>query len=107
MAVDEIGFAAFLIFIAALWIVPFFLKAARFNDDPLQKELAFLIVEYANSDLGTGALMLFTVSTSRAFISSMILNEAEQQTRLAHALSLARRDLTPRQYDFVRQVLRQ
>jgi hypothetical protein len=82
------------------------MKTARLNDDPLQNELAGLILEYANSNLDEDAATLFAVSSQRAFVMRMVTEQSEQQSRFAHALSLARQHLTPAQYEFVRTVLR-
>lgn len=81
-------------------------RTAELNRDPTQRELGAIIIEYANSDLGERATYIFAVSTERALLGGMILERKDQQTRLAHALSMVRPALSPKQYDFVRSVLR-
>ena len=103
---DKFGPIIFISVIALLWLAPKFWRVAQMNDDPLQKELASLIIELANADRDDSAVALFSISTLRAFSMRLIGDEKEQRHRLAHALSMARPMIAPMQYQYVRALLR-
>jgi hypothetical protein len=92
--------------IAIFAVVRLLTRTSALNQDPVQRELAALIVEYANSGLDESAATLFAVSSQRVFMTNFITEERDQRNRFAHALSMARFQLSPAQYEFVRQVLR-
>ena len=78
----------------------------RLNADPNQHELAMLTLEFANSSMDEEAQTLFRICTLNVFMRSLIGDRGEQQTRMAHALSLVRPNLTPIQFEQVRLIVR-
>ncbi len=99
-------FGAIAVALVAYFVLKGVARTAALNNDPAQQELAYLIVEYANSSLDDSAATLFAVSSQRVFLTHFITEEREQRNRFGHALSLARSQLTPVQFNFVRTVLR-
>ena len=90
--------------VATVWFMV--ARTARLNQDPLQHELASLLLEVLEGCFSTQATHLFVVSSTNAFIRGMVLDKGEQQTRLAHALSMLRPQLSPSHYEALRLFLR-
>lgn len=86
------------------------LNTARMNADPVQRQLVDLIEHFfgrtGREGLEQTDFQHFASGVLDVFIENGILNHGKQQTRLAHALSAARRNLTPVQYERARKVLR-
>lgn len=81
------------------------MKTAAMNRDPVQQELAHLIMEMMANGATQEAQLIFSVSSTRAMMTRMI-DPREQQTRLAHALSMVKPMLNPIGYDTARQIIR-
>ena len=81
------------------------MKAAAMNRDPVQQELARLIMEMMANGATDDAQLIFSLSSTRAMMTRMI-DPREQQTRLAHALSMVKPMLNPLGYDTARQIIR-
>lgn len=86
-------------------ILAFIAKVGAMNNDPVQRELAELIVEMMANEATDDAVMLFTVSSTRAMMMRG-LDISETQTRLAHALSLAKPRLNEEGYRVAQQIIR-
>ncbi len=85
-----------------LWTL---LKVNRLNDDPVQKELAHLILEMMANGATTEAQTIFVVSSTRAMMMGFV-NPRERHTRLAHALSIAKPMLNAHGYEVAKGILR-
>lgn len=81
-------------------------RTAKLNADPLQQELAGLLMEMMASGADQSAQALFSVSATNRFIRSMVVDRGAQQTRLAHALSLCRPSLSEQDYQRARMIVR-
>ena len=97
-------FVIIVIAVAALWGFTV-MKTAALNRDPVQQELAHLIMEMMANGATEDAQLIFSVSTTRAMMTRMI-DPREQQTRLAHALSMVKPMLNPVGYETARQIIR-
>ena len=81
------------------------MKAAAMNRDPVQQELARLIMEMMANGATDDAQLIFSLSSTRAMMTRMI-DPREQQTSLAHAISMVKPMLNPLGYDTARQIIR-
>ena len=88
--------------IAVVWLI---VKTQAMNNDPVQLQLADLIVEMMANEATDDAVMLFTISSTRAMMMAG-LDIGETQTRLAHALSLAKPRLNEEGYRVAQQIIR-
>lgn len=81
------------------------MKTAGMNRDPIQLELAGLILEMMAGEATESAQTLFVISSQRVFMTRMIPPN-EQQTRYAHALSLAETQLNSQGKEVARSIIR-
>lgn len=87
------------------WLLFGFWKTASMNRDPVQLELADLILEMMEGEASESAQTLFVISSQRLFMTRMI-EPNEHQTRYAHALSLAETRLNQEGKQVARSVIR-
>ena len=81
------------------------MKTAGLNQDPVQQELAGLILEMMEGEATPSAQTLFIVSSQRLFMMRMIPPN-EHHTRYAHALSLANKLLNAEGQAVARTIIR-
>ena len=81
-------------------------RTAAMNKDPLQQELAALIMEMMAKGADGPAQNLFAVSVTGRFMRAMVADAGAQQTRLVHALSICRPSLSASGYEVARQIVR-
>ena len=103
MAISLIMVAVAAIILLVAWSV---WRTARLNSDPLQHDLANLLAELLSSEFSETGVAIFEVSKTNRFVAAFVLSNREQQTRLAHALSLLRPNLTTDGYEALKQYLR-
>lgn len=82
------------------------MKTAAMNRDPVQQEIAHLIMEMMANGATQDAQLIFNVSSTRVLMTRMI-DPRERHTRLAHALSMVKPMLNPLGYGTARQIIRQ
>lgn len=87
------------------WLLFGFWKTASMNRDPVQIELAGLILEMMEGEATESAQTLFVISSQRALMMAMIPPN-EHQTRYAHALSLAETRLNHEGKQVARSIVR-
>ena len=81
-------------------------RTAKMNADPLQKELAALIMEMMAAGADRSAQTIFGVSVMNRFVRAMVLDEGARQSRLAHALSMCRPHLSAVEFQEARHIIR-
>jgi hypothetical protein len=78
------------------------IRTAQLNSDPLQKELASLVMEMMAKGADDSAQAIFAVSA----FNRMAMESGDRQARLAHALSMCRPMLSAQDFGTARMILR-
>ncbi|WP_339933256.1 hypothetical protein [uncultured Brevundimonas sp.] len=87
------------------WIALTIGKTASLNNDPVQKELCHLILEMMANGATSDAQMIFVVSQARCLMTAFV-DPSQHQTRLAHALSMAKPLLNEEGFQLARNIVR-
>jgi hypothetical protein len=82
-------------------------KVGGLNKDPLQHELAHLIIAMMVCGAAQEAQLSFVVSSRNQFTKAMVSDPSKQQKRLAHALTMARPTLGRAGYERARSIIRE
>ena len=97
---------ALLAIFAVIWLVRFYWRKAKLDDDPLQIRLGQLILELVGNGADGPAIALFDASVTNVLVHVTMTRDKDYSTRLAHALSLVRGQMTNLGYQRARQIVR-
>jgi hypothetical protein len=81
-------------------------KASRLKKDPLQHELTNLIIQMMVRGTDKRSQNMFIVNSTNSFTKAQVLDRSKQQSRLAHALLMARPALGRAGYERARSIVR-
>ena len=94
-----------IVVIGLIAIFAFIARIGTLNNDPVQRELCGLILEMMGNGATPDAQLIFTISSTRAMMMAG-LDQSQQQTRLAHALSMAKPLLNEQGYLVAHRIIR-
>ena len=81
-------------------------RTAKLNRDPVQQEIARLLMEVSESGFTEQATVLYVFSLNNLFIRSMIIEERAQNSRQIHALSMLKSHISKTEYERLKTFLK-
>ena len=96
-----------IVFYVGKWLFRILFGVRRLNNDPLQQELASLLLEASEHNFSLPAQQILMVSSVRVLFEGMITSQSEKSTRLAHALSMVKPLLSPNHYQMAKMIYRE